>query len=245
MEEAFFTIEEAAGLLECDPSTVYRLITEGWLSRPNGGTRKERKGKVTKKSLFQYVIIDRVSQYPKRILKAVRKGRKKFGEIFSQNAETDCLSKIEERGDAPRPDDPSPNPLPQGEGENNGSEPQRCLYYDFAIQRQFSFGWMARQLAPDDPAMQDDLVQEMSLAVLEYDKPASAEFMNALASNRAKNYIKYEAMRGMVSLSEARAVTEATAEKIVSLNAFIETLLKRGVPVEWIEEVLDRRLGVV
>src|SRR5439155_3314022 len=117
-----------------------------------------------------------------------------------------------------------------------------CLHHDFAEQHQFSFGLCARQLAPNDPAMQDDLVQEMSLAVLEYDHPASFDFLFELASNRAKNYLKYEACRGMQSLRKSRHASDNTAERKASLNAFIEELVQRGVPRKWIEEVIDWRL---
>jgi len=260
MEETFFTVEEAAGVLRCSGRTVYRLMDEGWLSRPNGGTRTLRMGKVTKKSVFQYLIVDHVSRYPKKVLKEIRRGRKKFAEIFCQNAEAKRFSSNEGPGET----DPSPYPLPQGEGKQQhcpprppsegkqqqgidehaegkqqGAEPTRCLHHDFVERHQFSFGWRARQLAKDDPAMQDDLVQEMSLAVLEYAKPARFEFLFELAVNRAIDYLRYEELRGTMSLDEARHVTDATTEKISSLNAFIDALTRGGVPAEWIDEVLE------
>ena len=92
--------------------------------------------------------------------------------------------------------------------------------------------------------MQDDLVQEMSLAVLEYGKPASFEYLYELANNRAIDYLRYEAARGMISLSQARQASDGLAEKIASLNAYIDELMGRGVPAEWIEEVLSERLDV-
>jgi len=69
------------------------------------------------------------------------------------------------------------------------------------------------------------LVQEMSLAVLEYDQKASTSSSIELATNRAKDYLKYEACRGMVPLSEARTVSDSVAEKMASLNAFIDKLM--------------------
>lgn len=100
------------------------------------------------------------------------------------------------------------------------------------------------QLAPGDPAMQDDLVQEMSLAVLEYDKPASFDFLFERATSRAKNYLKYEARRGMLSLSEVRHMSDKSADKMASLHDFIDSLMQRGVPAAWIEEVIGERLDV-
>ena len=99
-------------------------------------------------------------------------------------------------------------------------------------------------MAPDDPALQDDLVQEMSLAVLEYKHPASFEFLFELAGNRAKMYLRYEARRGKMSLGQAREAGDVFAQKIASLNTLIDSLVERGVPVAWIEEVLGERLEV-
>jgi DNA-directed RNA polymerase specialized sigma24 family protein len=90
--------------------------------------------------------------------------------------------------------------------------------------------------------MQDDLVQEMSLAVLEYNEPANFGFLFELAGNRAIDYLRYEAARGMLPLSEAREASDQCAEQMSSLNAFIGELLERGVPKEWIEEALGARL---
>jgi hypothetical protein len=163
--------------------------------------------------------------------------RRNFGEIFSEIANANCLSSYEETGKATEPSAPHSNRAQESSGQS-----QRCLHHDFAEQHQYSFGWRARQLAPGDRAMQDDLVQEMSLAVLEFDKPASSEFLFELACNRAKNYLKYEAARGMLRLSEAREESDQCAERMSSLNAFIGELLQRGVPREWIEEALGARL---
>jgi hypothetical protein len=199
-------------------------------------------------------------------LKEVKKGRKRFSEIFSQTPQAKCLSKNEGQGSEPSTEIPakesngdssfcplpqkenhssdgsSSNALLQGEREDNckgnDDERKRCLHHDFVARHQFSFGWRARQLAKGDPALQDDLTQEMSLAVLQYEKPASFEFLFKLAENRAKNYIRYEVLRGTISLDEARRPSDAVAAKIGSLNAFIEELLRRGVPAEWIDEVL-------
>ena len=138
-----------------------------------------------------------------------------------------------ERVERPEPSEIEPGPI---------KAPKQCLHHEFVEVHQFSFGWRAWQLAPGDPAMQDDLVQEMSLAVLEYDKPASFEFLFGRATSRAKDYLKYEARRGMLSLSEVRQVSDTFALKIASLNDFFGTLMQRGVPLAWIEEVIGERL---
>jgi DNA-directed RNA polymerase specialized sigma24 family protein len=96
-------------------------------------------------------------------------------------------------------------------------------------------------LAPRDAAMQDDLVQEMSLAALEYDKPADFDFLFELATNCAKDYLKHEASRGMLSLDAARYARDRHAEETASLERLIENLMASGVPAAWIEEALGGR----
>jgi hypothetical protein len=233
-----FTIEEAASILGCSESLIYELLAEGWLKRPVAWAKTGESGRVSEKSLFQFMIMDHVNLLQTKTLRELQNGRKHFGRIFSRNAEANCLSSIEGTGQATE-NAPSKS-LPQDQSEKS----KQCRFHNFAAQRQFSFGWKARQLAPGDPALQDDLVQEMSLAVLEYEEDASPEFLFELATNRAKNYLKYEAARGMLALSEAQHVNDLTAARITSLNNFIEELLQRGVPVEWIEEVLGQRLDV-
>jgi excisionase family DNA binding protein len=237
MEDTYFSVEEAAKILGCKERMVYRLLDDGWLNRPPGGARNGRRARVSKKSLFQFMVIDRLSGVPAKTLRDLKNGRKSFGKIFCKIANASCLSLDEGTDKATEPSAPHNNRAQESSGQS-----QRCLHHDFAEQHQFSFGWRARQLAPGDPAMQDDLVQEMSLAVLEFDKPASSEFLFELACNRAKNYLKYEAARGMLPLSEAREASDNCAERMSSLHAFIGELLQRGVPREWIEEVLGARL---
>ena len=244
MEETFFTVEEAAGVLGCSRRTVFRLLAEGWLNGPPGVKREFRGARASKKSVFQYLIADYISRLPARTLREFKNCRKNFGRYSCQNANANRFSMDEEIAanelDASRGADPSPYPLPQGEGKQR----QRCLHHEFAERHQFSFGWRARQLAPDDPAMQDDLMQEMSLAVLDYGKPATFEFLFELAGNRAIDYLRYEAARGTMSLSQARHASDSFAEKTNSLNVFIDGLMRRGVPAEWIEEVIGGRLNV-
>jgi hypothetical protein len=236
IDQKIFTVEAAASILNCKRRLVYELIADGWLARPSGGTKKATGGRVTQKSLYQFVIADRLRGLPPRTLKRLRK---LFIKSECIKGEANRLSMVEGKEKAAGQTNPSPYPLPQGEGKQQ----QRCLHHEFIERHQFSFGWQARQLAPGDPAMQDDLVQEMSLAVLEYDQPASFEFLFELASNRAIDYLRYEASRGMVSLGYARHVSDAFAEKMKSLNAFIDELLQRGVPMEWIEEMIGRKMG--
>ena len=236
MEGRQFTVEEAASIMNCDRATVYRLVADGWLSGVAGRPNNPGSARVSKKSLYQFLIVDRLSLYPKRVLKKMTR-QKNFENNSSQSPIANRFnSKGADTADASRD-------LTQVEGKNNSSKPVRCLHHDFVEQNHKFFRRRARQLATGDRAFQDDLVQEMALAVLQYDKEASPELLFVLAENRAMDYIRYEAARGMLSLEQAQHVSDQSAEKIASLNQFIDELKQRGVPHEWIEEVIGWRLA--
>jgi hypothetical protein len=230
MGERFFKIKEAAKVLGCSRATVYRLLDEGWLKRPAGWTKMDSSARVGEKSVFQLMIIDCLSHFPPKTLKDFKNGRKNFSRLLSQIANPKCLSTIEEAGSTPA--DGSSKSLPKND------KPHRCVNHDFAAEHQFSFGWIARQLVKVDPALRDDLVQEMSLAVLLHNEPESCEYLLQLAENRAKNFLRYEAQRGRMSLNEAQQECPAVEAKLENLKNLIETLVQRGVPREWIDEVL-------
>jgi hypothetical protein len=233
MEERFFKIKEAATVLGCCRRTVERLLAEGWLNRPCGGSKLDRTARVTQKSVFQLMIYDRLSHFPIKTLKEYKNGRKNFSRLLRQTANANRFSRVE--GTGVTPDDASANSLPK-------KSDQKCLHHDFAAEHQFSFGWIARQLVPNDAlGLQDDLVQEMSLAVLEYGKPANCEYLLQLAANRAIDYLRYEETRGMMPLNEARGLSDSFEEKMESLRNLIDSLITRGVPEEWIDEVLGER----
>ncbi|HYG77090.1 MAG TPA: hypothetical protein VEK08_18945 [Planctomycetota bacterium] len=239
MEETYISVERAARILCCGERTVQRMIASGWLKGQPGKPNKAWCASVSVKSLYQLLIVDRLNMLPQRLWRSLHYHEKILERKSRQIESAKHLSINEEQRKSLNP---SPYPLPLGERENNDSERTRCLHHDFAELHQFSFGWKARQLAPGDGALQDDLIQEMSLAVLEYDQPASFEFLFELATNRAKMYIRYEVARGMLPLSAARYMSSSLAERMESVQAFIDQLIERGVPVEWIEEVLGREL---
>jgi hypothetical protein len=160
MEDTFFSVEEAASVLGCKKTKVYQLLADGWLHGPPGRPRKDGRARVSKKSLFQLMVVDRLSLLPARTLRNMGSGRKNLGEIFSAIANANRFSIDEGKGKATEPSAPHST-----RAQETSGQPHRCLHHDYAEQHQYSFGWRARQLARGDPAMQDDLVQEMSLAV--------------------------------------------------------------------------------
>ena len=233
MGERFFDVKETAKILGCSTRTVQRLLADGWLKGPVGRPKKDVRALISEKSVFQLMIYDCISHFPIKVLREAKSGRTIFAGLSRQIEDANCLSIDEGTGAAAQ----GPGSLPQQDNE----PPKKCLHHDFAAEHQFSFGWIARQLVKDDPALQDDLVQEMSLAVLEHKKPASCEYLLQLAENRAKNYLIYEASRGMLPLCEAREESDSLEAKMESLRHLIESLIKRGVPAEWIEEVLGEQ----
>ncbi|HYG78554.1 MAG TPA: hypothetical protein VEK08_26380 [Planctomycetota bacterium] len=234
MEETYLSVELAARILCCGERTVQRLIANGWLRGQPGKPNKAWCARVSEKSLYQLLVIDRLNSLPQRLWSSLRNHEKKFERKSRQSENANRLSMFEGEAQGPAHQCSQPNERPD--------QSRRCLHHDFAEQHQFSFGWKARQLAPGDPALQDDLIQEMSHAVLEYDQPASFEFLYELATNRAIDYLKYEAARGMLPLSAARYMSSTISERMESVQAFIDELLERGVPAEWIEEVLGREV---
>src|SRR5437870_1068212 len=116
MEERVFTVMEAAGVLGCSRWTVQRLIREGWLNPPVGRSGKGMSARISGKSLFQYILYDHISRLAGRGFKDFKRRRKNFVRFVVQTRKASCLSKIEGSEKPVEPADPSPYPLPQGEG---------------------------------------------------------------------------------------------------------------------------------
>jgi len=86
MAKTFFTIEEAASVMNCHPSTIYRLLAEGWLKRPPGWGLNGKSARVSSKSLFQLMRFDSVNNVNGRNYKVFEKHRKNFKRFFSQTS---------------------------------------------------------------------------------------------------------------------------------------------------------------
>ena len=238
MEERQFTVEEAAELLDCTPRTIRNLLAKGWLAAPVGRPGSEDFARISEKSLFQFALFKRVSHLPDKVLDHLRNGRKIFQRYFGKRANANRF--YNQREDEAGPSEQAANPT--GRGAPSTDPKKRSLHHDFVEQHYKHFRKRARQLQPDDRAIQDDIVQEMCLAVLEYDKQASPAFLFTLASNHAMDYLRYEACRGWKSLDEAREYSDKLAEQTAGLESYIDTLLQGGMPKVWIEEVLGYRL---
>ncbi len=242
MEGRTFTVEEVASMLNCSDRTVQRMVANGWLQERVGRPGSRANFLISEKSLFQFIFFKHISRFPSRALRELKHCRKKIARLSRQTTnanryiddgipesetQTSCWHSQELQATEPR---------------DSSTAKKRCLHHDFAEQHQKIFRRRARQLVPGDPALQDDLVQEMSLAVLEYNKSAKFELLYAIASNRAVDYLRYEAARGELSLSQAQEPGDKRTEQTARLNASIENLIQSGVRKEWIEEVLGYRL---
>src|SRR5262245_57713853 len=127
-----FTVAEAASIMGCKKSTIYQLLADGWLGRPEGRP-KDGGVRVSEKSLFQFMILDGLSQVPVRTLRELKNGRKYFDRFFSKIANAKHLYIDEGAGEA----DPAPYPLPQGEGQQKGDPQKHCRHHDFVEQYHF------------------------------------------------------------------------------------------------------------
>ena len=79
-----------------------------------------------------------------------------------------------------------------------------------ALEMQPEFRSIARQLAPRDPSTQDDLIQEMTLAVLLINQPQTRSFYRVVACWRAIDYLRwwYDPLRlSQVSKDEEKPLT--------------------------------------
>ena len=81
-----------------------------------------------------------------------------------------------------------------------------------AVELQPEFRSLARQLCPRDKSTQDDLVQEMSLAVLLTREPQTASTFRLVATWRATDYLRWwrnETRRAEETATDELAQTEA------------------------------------
>ena len=84
MESKSLSVKEAASIMGCEKSTIYQLLADGWLGAPEGRPKAGEGVRVSEKSLFQFMILDRLSRVPIRTLKALKNGRKEFERFFSK-----------------------------------------------------------------------------------------------------------------------------------------------------------------
>jgi len=91
MAKRFFTVEEAASVMDCHPSTIYRLLADGWLSasvgRPKGRSKAGESARISAKSLFHLMLFDSANRSNGRNYKAFKNRRKNFRRIPFSNLE--------------------------------------------------------------------------------------------------------------------------------------------------------------
>ena len=109
-----------------------------------------------------------------------------------------------------------------------------------ALRFQHEFKFMAKELARRDPYLQDDLVQEMSLAVLEETEKATESFFLWLACWRAKDFLKRERLRGGICPSKLGQL--AIEAQQISDETLVQALLDEGHALKAIEEALGIKL---
>ena len=120
---------------------------------------------------------------------------------------------------------------PYGAVESSMLRPRRA-----AKKLQRAFRNIAWRLAPGKWEVQEDLIQEMSLAVLECDQPATRSYFVHRAKSRALNYLEYERMRGM-----PRMKRHPFARSPIRNEALMKVLAMAEIPVA----LLAQELGII
>jgi len=111
-----------------------------------------------------------------------------------------------------------------------------------AVALQYSFGRLARRLAPDDRFLQDDLIQEMSWIVLDFKAAATRQYFYHAARKHALNYLRYERLRGSIPLdriNEPRGVPRNLPDELL-----VQAMLDDGIKLETIENILEAKVNV-
>jgi hypothetical protein len=99
----FLTVEEAASIMDCHASSVYRLLAEGWLNGPVGRPdTAERASKgasalISQKSLFQLMVFDSIKNTNGRRPNDFKQWRKNFKKFFSQTVKANRSKESEEK----------------------------------------------------------------------------------------------------------------------------------------------------
>ncbi len=90
-KKKYFSVEQAARIMDCHASSIYRLLAEGWLNGPAGrpfqGERASRgeSAMISQKSLFQLMVFDSQKHTNGRKLNHFRQWKKNFKKFFSQS----------------------------------------------------------------------------------------------------------------------------------------------------------------
>ncbi len=130
----------------------------------------------------------------------------------------------------------------------HGSSKNTSSPADAAVRLQGKFRWLAARLATKNPHLQDDLVQEMSVAVLECSGDNTDSFYCVRAESRALDYLEYERRRGMKSLEELKeepAIPNKLTEKqIVQLQHVIKLFRMANLPLSILSSEFNINLAI-
>jgi DNA-directed RNA polymerase specialized sigma24 family protein len=219
MKEEWLSVKEVAGFLGCSVQTVRNLVRGRWVTyRKFKGRNNKKKWRISLTSVKLYILQNSATRDE---IKRYRRGKRKIESISEITHKTDeaILCNIVEG--------------PQGKFSSPMSPGEIAVHY------QFMFGCIAQHLARRDPALQDDLVQEMTRCVLEHDQPATQSFILTHALWRARDYLKYERQRGIVSLDEILQYADRDEAEVLDFEHKLRRLVKDyGIPRNWIETVI-------
>ena len=203
-----YLVAEVAKALEASERTILRMLRGGVLK----GTKKQKSWRVSQGSLKKWFLsalgIANTGKSCKSIENSSIKSVQSRGQVASLNRYILRETPVKAAG--------------------------RTLNPRIAVlELQGSFRYFARRFANKNPALQDDLVQEMSLAVLQCDHDANVTFFIERGKSRALDYLEHERIRGMRSLDEVKQ--HPFAPEPISDEALLKLMVMAGVSVATIK----------
>jgi hypothetical protein len=223
MEDEWLSVKEVAEFLKCSTQSVRNLVRGRWVAyRRFKGRNNKKKWRISLTSVKLYILEHSTNRDE---LKRYRRGKRKIKTSLEITHKTDepilCTMKEGPQGKFSSPMSPG----------------------EIAVRYQSMFAGIAQHLARKDRTLQDDLIQEMTLCVLEHDKPATQSFILTHALWRARDYLKYERQRGMVSLDEIAQYAERDEAEVLDFEWKLRSLIKDyGIPKNWIETVIGMKV---
>ena len=126
MEDKSFTVKEAARILGCSRWTVRRLLNNGWISVPVGRPKNRGNVRISEKSVFQFILYDRLNDLPRRYCRDWKHGRKRSRDFWCKRETLFVLVRMrgqrEPEGLQTHPGRTTPPPTPSRKwrGDNSG-----------------------------------------------------------------------------------------------------------------------------
>ena len=213
--DVFYSIQQVAAALEVSKKTIRRRIQYGDLKAIEDCSRIWISQRGLRKWILRAIAIAR----PKRTYAKSKSDGINLEQNIGQSVSDTGYNSV---------DTPS-----MGSLKGKVSDPKLA-----AVEMLGTFRYFARKMAPKNPSLQDDLTQEMSLAVVSCNHAANRTFFTQRAKFAAFHYLERESLRGMAGLSEVKKKPVAVAP--IRDDALLRLLAMADIPVS----LIWRELGI-